>query len=213
MPAKFTIALSDKFGRLTVIAFHSIQKHKRIWLCLCDCGNTTLLSTGALKTGNTKSCGCARIAANKSRTTERRRLPEFYVWSGMIARCYNPNDGSYERYGGRGITVCERWLNFDNFILDMGRRPSSKHSIERINNSSGYEPANCKWALPSEQARNRRSTVFLTYQGITLCMLDWANLLGLKKGTLSNRKKYGWSVERMLTTPLTVRQRPSADLA
>ncbi len=118
----------------------------------------------------------------------------------MLNRCQNPKAEGFRYYGGRGIAVCERWRQFDHFIADLGRRPPGT-SLERIDNNGPYEPGNCRWARLAEQNRNRSMTVWLTLNGETLCMTDWATRIGMTKATLFNRLKAGWSIERALTTP------------
>lgn len=125
----------------------------------------------------------------------------------MVARCTKPSNCNWKRYGARGITVCERWMKYENFLADMGERPSVKHSIERIDNSGHYEPGNCRWATAKEQANNRRDTVRLTYKGETKCLTTWAAELGYSQGCLKYRLKNGWTVEKTLSTP--VRKWPS----
>lgn len=119
----------------------------------------------------------------------------------MIARCENPKSDSFALYGAKGITVCERWHTFNNFVNDMGRRPRGM-TIERIDNSKGYTPDNCQWAPPSVQARNRSMTVWITHRGETLCMKDWATKLRIPYKTLHMRLQNGWSTERALTQPV-----------
>jgi hypothetical protein len=119
----------------------------------------------------------------------------------MRQRCNNPRDPSYARYGGRGITVCERWANFDAFLSDMGKRPSLKHSIDRKNNDGPYCPSNCHWATVREQARNRKDNVRLTAFGKTQILKDWAKDVGINYQTISARLSAGWSIEAALTAP------------
>ena len=114
----------------------------------------------------------------------------------MRGRCNNPNNEDYPNYGGRGITVCERWMHyFENFLEDMGRRPSLKHSIERIDNNGNYEPLNCKWATKKEQNRNKRNVRSLTVNGVTKLICEWGDGLGVKSHTILGRIKRGWSLE------------------
>src|SRR5512135_304436 len=128
-------------------------------------------------------------------------LPEYKVWCGIIARCENPKNKSYGLYGGRCITVCERWRkNFCAFLEDMGHRPHGD-SIERRDGAMGYTPENCRWATPPEQSRNKRNNRTITFCGETLLVLDWAHRMGLPLGTLRKRLRLGWSVERALKTP------------
>ncbi len=134
-------------------------------------------------------------------------LPEEYsVWRGMINRCYNKNLISYKDYGGRGITVCDRWKNdFISFYSDMGQRPNNKHTIERINNELGYTPENCKWATSYEQARNRRSNINLTCNGITKCLQDWSDENGLSASTIRRRLNRMTEGEAIRTPSLVVK--------
>ncbi len=121
-------------------------------------------------------------------------------WHDMRQRCNNPNDKQYPDYGGRGITVCKRWRIFTNFLADMGEMPSG-HSIDRVDNDAGYCKENCRWATRTEQNRNTRRNVTLTYQGKTLCIAGWGELLGVNYRTLLSRVNAGWAVEDALTKP------------
>jgi hypothetical protein len=126
--------------------------------------------------------------------------PEYAVWASMIARCNTPTHKAFPRYGGRGITVCERWRRYEHFIADMGPCPRGL-TLERIDNDKGYEPSNCKWATRAAQNRNTSQTRWLTLNGVTLCQQDWCHRTGLSWGTLNGRLRRKWSVERALTTP------------
>ena len=150
------------FGRLTVESQAGIRSHSAIWNCVCSCGNSVVVDGGSLKSGGTSSCGCFRRDANRAKWTKHGHSPEsgnsptYRSWAGLVARCTNPNHHDWRYYGGRGITVCDRWRDFSNFLSDMGEKPENKNSIDRINNDGNYEPGNCRWATQLEQVRNSR---------------------------------------------------------
>ena len=201
-----TIDLTGQiFGRLTVVKHAGIGPSKQaMWLCDCECGNTVTVRGYDLYKERSRSCGCLRTEVTISRSTKHggRDKPTYPVWNDMMTRCYNRNSPSYADYGGRGITVCDRWHDLNNFLEDMGDRPKGL-SIERVNNEEGYSPENCVWATTAIQSRNRRNNRKLTYNGETLCVTDWAAKLGIKQVTLSGRLHAGWSVERALSTSTT----------
>ncbi len=151
----------QRFGRLIAVRADATSSRRK-WLCRCDCGNEVLVNTTELTAGKTRSCGCLRreqtAKANVSRTSHGlSRTPTYYVWRSMLQRCTNPKVLNWDDYGGRGIKVCQRWMTFENFLADMGERPSPKHSIDRYpNNDGNYERTNCRWATPKQQAANRR---------------------------------------------------------
>ena len=151
-----------RFGMLVAVSFagcvHATRSH-RMWRCRCDCGQEVTVRSGSLLCGNTKSCGCQHGHGLITHGHARKgaREPEYAVWCAMIARCTRPNDAAWRNYGGRGISVCKRWRgSYEAFISDMGRRPSSAHSIDRINNDGNYESGNCRWATREQQAANKR---------------------------------------------------------
>lgn len=159
------------FGRLKVIK--EVPKRNKygkiLWQCLCCCGKETTVLGRALKNGTTKSCGCLLKEiqlATVLRGTKHGmcHYPEYFIWKGIKSRCLNKNDTGYKWYGARGISICKRWLKFKNFYKDMGKRPSLKHSIDRINTNGNYEPKNCRWATPKEQANNRRNSIKIDYE-------------------------------------------------
>lgn len=150
--------ISERFGRLLVVREGNRRGYKRYWVCMCDCGNETEVYQNSLKNGDTKSCGCYnKDKASARRTTHGMSTSKIYrVWAGMIKRCTNPNDSHYIDYGGRGIKVCDRWLDsFENFYEDMGERPEG-FTLDRVNNDKNYSPENCRWVTKEEQVRNQR---------------------------------------------------------
>lgn len=157
MPVKLKLE-NKKFNKLTVIRYsHTDNNKKRIWECICDCGTLTLVPTQRLQNGENQSCGCYK---NEKRITHGHTIKKvsrtYETWSQMKKRCYNPNNDNYNLYGGRGIKVCNRWLeSFENFLSDMGIRPPNT-SIDRIDVNGNYEPSNCRWATPKIQAKNKR---------------------------------------------------------
>lgn len=116
----------------------------------------------------------------------------------MIQRCTNAKRADFARYGGRGVTVCERWRKYANFLADLGPRPSPRHSLDRLDSSLGYEPGNVRWATPGEQARNRKTTRFLTHAGKTLCLKDWSAELGISKFRIGFRVRQGWTLQQVI---------------
>ena len=147
-----------RFGRLIAIESIGSVRRRRIWRCACDCGSVTEVTKENLKSGNTVSCGCHNDEVRRTRlTTHGQSNTALYgIWCGMKTRCENSEREDWPLYGGRGISVCPRWQTFENFALDMGPRPSEKHSIDRINVDGNYEPSNCRWATAQEQAQNKR---------------------------------------------------------
>lgn len=154
------------FGRLFVVKRLSTGK----WECLCECGNTKAVAANNLRAGHIKSCGCLVLEkiTTHSHAKKGKLSSEYYTWVGMKTRCGNPNVSAYRNYGGRGISVCKRWESFEFFLADMGVKPSKGYEIDRINVNGNYEPGNCRWVLPSQNALNRRQTGGgVAYKGVT----------------------------------------------
>lgn len=158
MQGKKLNLVGKRFGIWTVIKRDGTSRGKKsTWLCQCDCGTIRSVLGVGLKSGHSNSCGCKR-GKEPSPNAKKRQL-EHPSWSHMMSRCYRTKDLRYKDYGGRGITVCERWINsFENFVADMGKRPSKEYSLDRIDVNGNYEPSNCRWATQLEQRHNRRDS-------------------------------------------------------
>jgi hypothetical protein len=190
----------QRFGAL-VAQTRLIGSKRTLWQCSCDCGKTVTVPYGNLRSGNTTSCGCLKYANRKTGRVTKASFPEYKIWGGIRQRCLNPNDPGYHRYGGRGITICDRWSVFENFLTDMGPRPSPDHSIDRKDNDGPYSPDNCQWATIRVQTRNRRANVRVTAFGRTQVLKDWAHEVGINYQTISARLNAGWPIETALTAP------------
>ena len=175
-----------RFGKLVVKGRNGSIDNKPTWACVCDCVNTITVRGKSLREGSTKSCGCysKECSAHTGRTVNRKHgqygTRIYRIWSGMHARCSNPNLPEYLRYGGRGITVCEEWSDFASFYLwacENGYDDSL--TIDRIDNDKGYAPENCRWATMKEQSNNKRNNIRVTYQGESHTLKEWAELLGV----------------------------------
>jgi len=189
----------QKFGRLVVIERSENGECGNVrWVCCCDCGEISVVGAGALRTGATKSCGCLNRELTKRRFWEHgeavkgEKTREYRIWTHIKGRCLNPRNDRFKNYGGRGITVCDRWLKYENFLEDMGRCPKGL-SIERIDNNGNYEPGNCKWATMHEQSRNMRTNVWMEYKGKRMILEDWLKKLGISWGRWNYWKNKGMS--------------------
>lgn len=186
-----------RIGRLTVIRDSGKDKKGNYkWECKCDCGNTTTVTSSHLITGHTRSCGCLLIKHHMWNTRQ------YQIWRAMLDRCYNPRIKSYKDYGGRGISVCEKWQTFEGFWDDIASGYSKDLTIDRINVNGNYEPNNCRWATRRTQGNNRRNNVLLTHEGVTDTITNWARKLGVNANTLISRYHRGYSVEEILTLPV-----------
>lgn len=199
--------INTRFGRLVIVATAPNSKWRaRRYECLCDCGNRKTVGLSELKSGHTKSCGCiANELMSKNMSTHgHSKTPTYRTWIGMKSRCQNTNYGRFNDYGGRGITVCERWQSFELFLADMGERPQGME-LDRIDNDGNYTKENCRWVSSKENGRNTRKNVFLTHDGKTCTIAEWAEILGIGSATIHFRHSKGWTAERILTQPLKKR--------
>lgn len=205
-----------RFGRLVALRLSEIKsigkKKAAHWLCRCDCGVEKSVPSATLTKGRSTSCGCRRtelLSASKMKhggALLRQDNPVYFAWMNMRARCWSPKHPEYANYGGRGISVCERWKAFVNFRDDMGERPSGRHSLERIENSEGYGPGNVIWATPDIQSNNTRRNRRLTLDGRTLTHAQWDREIGARCGTVSDRIRCGWTEEQAIKTPVAARK-------
>ena len=192
----------QRFGRLLVIERANSTRVK--WLCRCDCGKSKTIAASSLTCSVTRSCGCLSIETVKARATHSMcYTSEYEAWEGMKSRCYTESDDSFQHYGARGIKVCDRWLEaFQNFFDDMGLKPSPSHSLERLRIEDGYNPDNCVWGTPIDQANNKSTSVHLEYKGRSQTVKQWCRELNMDYKTVIARvSQYGWPAERALGTP------------
>lgn len=191
-----------KFGFLLVTGYAGVKgigkRARSYWICLCECGRNSTVCAGDLIGGYVSSCGCI----TRSRTHGDSRSTEHRSWLQMKDRCLNENSAHYSSYGGRGIKVCKRWLTYENFLADMGRKSGAGFSLDRIDNNGNYCPENCRWATASQQARNTRQNKILELNGEKKTLAEWAEEHGLKLGTLWRRLNLGWSLSQSLAEPL-----------
>lgn len=206
MPAAKQL-VGQVFGRLTVLYRAGRQKDKVLWACQCACGKLSQATSNDLISGHKKSCGCLRNERNTQTPIihghairAKGRSPTYRTWQAMVTRCTNIAVKSYEDYGARGISVCARWMLFENFLADMGEKPPGM-SIERVDNNKGYYPDNCKWATKLEQARNTRANRYVEYRGKTMTQAEFAKAIGHNQSTVSYRLRSGWTPEQVASIP------------
>lgn len=200
--------IGKKHGKLVIQSFSHKDEHgKRIWNCLCECGKIIALSH--VEFSRKKTCGCfdEKRAGTRYKTHGMSQTSEWSIWHGIRKRCLCKTDQVYHRYGGRGITMCQEWIDsFEAFYADMGPRPVGK-TIDRIDNNFGYSKENCRWVDWKTQQRNRRSNHLITFQGETKCLIEWAEQFGIRKDTLRRRIViYKWTIDEALGTPVIKRK-------
>lgn len=201
----------QRFGALLVIkrAQNDISENGRVraaWWCQCDCGNEVVVLTIRLRQGRRKSCG--RGHRWQFQASKPKHHLTYKSWLSLRARCYRKKHHRYAQYGARGITVCERWNNYENFLNDMGERLSVDYSIDRIDVNGNYEPTNCRWATRDEQRRNMRNSIYVEYKGERVWLKDLCVRLNVKDTMVRARLKIGWPLEKALHEPVRVAREP-----
>lgn len=204
-----------RFGRRVVVSGDYVRrdewKRSRV-LCRCDCGSYDYVDPRKLREGNSGMClRCAAGAHNPRRKHGLTGSPEWRIYVCMLQRCSDPNGSRYHIY--KDASICERWLGddgFENFLKDMGPKPTKHHSIDRIDNDGEYTPRNCRWATPKQQARNRRNTSKLTVNGVTKTLMEWSEETGIGYAALRKRVKVGWAPEDVVGMPTRDQKPPEA---
>jgi len=205
VPGRVKDITGERFERLTVVSLNSLRitpygSQVPVWNCRCDCGNIKAIGGASLRQGTSRSCGCL----HKERVTTHgmARDRNYKRWIGMMYRCYNPKCPHFDQWGGRGITVCERWHHYPNYAADIGLPPSPKHQLDRRENDGPYSPDNCRWSLPIVQANNTTRNIFIEHEGKTLTVSQWAREQGMNVTTLRQRLARGMEPRRALTQPI-----------
>ena len=209
----------DRFGLWAIVAPSAPSEGLKAFHCRCDCGTERVVALTDLARARSTNCGCVRRAKAKQSTLNKGkhgfwRTPEYRSWRAAMARCQNPKNIGYARYGGRGVSVCERWHDFLAFLADMGPRPTLAHSIDRIDVNGNYEPGNCRWATRTEQARNKRTNVVIEIDGVRKCMVDWCLHFGVPQTAAHKRiSTLGWEAVRAVSAPARRQRRPCHSVA
>jgi len=204
---KIDINVGDKFGMLTIMKEAERQRTSsgasaRAFMCKCNCGKEKIIRLANLRHHKTLSCGCYNDSQRKNGLARKHGLintKSYYIWQGMKDRCFNEKNKRYVNYGGRGITVCERWMEFKRFQEDIGKNLVGDMSIDRVNPNGNYCPENCRVIPMREQSKTRRSTVFYEHNGKSMILGDWEKELGFSKGFIRNRIKSGMTFEEAIT--------------
>lgn len=192
-----------RFGRIIPIKRNGADRFGNAkWMCICDCGKKFIAISNNIRSGNTSSCGCLKseIDSTRTRTHGMSKTGSYSVWTSMKQRCLNPKNKDFKYYGGRGITICKKWLKYENFVSDMGLRPSQDHQIDRKNNNLGYSKQNCRWTDRIHQMSNTRSNKYIEFDGCKMTFASWSRATGLSPKTIRYRLKAGWSIKKTLTT-------------
>ena len=188
-----------KFGKLTVLAYFKSDKNGRaLWNCRCECGNYATVSTSALVSNNTHSCGCSRLKHNMFSTRP------YSIWRGMKTRCNNPKAINFDKYGGRGIKYEGKWEHFEGFWEDMSDGYADNLTLDRGDGSKGYSKDNCKWKPYCDQNNNRNINVLLEYQGVKITVQELGNLSNTPTSTVYQRLRKGWTVEEFMQSKIKI---------
>jgi hypothetical protein len=213
MPAAIDM-VGQVVGRWTVIARGANYKNGDArWVCRCECGTERLIQGWMLRGRTTGGCvRCGNDAkSTHGHTKGGRATPMYMTWVGMIARCTNAHHVKYHLYGGRGISVCARWLHsFSAFVEDMGTKPSECHSLDRINGDGDYEPGNCRWATLEQQNQNRSTSIMIECGGLRLAVSEWARRTGIPRHAIYSRLRMGWDPIKAITSPVRETNRKKA---
>lgn len=203
-PTHNPIQVGDKFGHWTVLSYAGSRSGKHPeWTCACRCGVVRKVLSQSLKRGASQSCGCqiGPKCVRRNTTHGMSGTREYKAWFAMLDRCRNPGNTHYDRYGGRGISVCSRWESYEAFVEDMGERPPGM-TIDRVDNDGHYEPGNCRWATRRQQQNNRHDNHVLVVDGVKATLSEWSAMTGIKFATLRGRIRRGWSAARAVKTPV-----------
>ncbi len=196
---------------LTIIG--TTRRGGRVYaICRCTCGVEKHILRFNVLSGHSKSCGCLKTKAHIKRikTHGKSSTLTYQTWAAMRRRCEDKLHEKYKSYGGLGVKMCERWQSFENFLGDMGERPSSDHSIDRFPNKDGnYERGNCRWATRQEQARNKKNNRKITCNGVEKLLCEWAEIAGFPEYIITGRIRIGWSPERAVGTPVRKNSGPN----
>lgn len=217
MGARKIIPVGTPFERLTVtgdggqVEYGAQGRRCSVSHCECECGTKVTIRNDDLVSGHTTSCGCWRQEVSSAHTTAMstkhgqanrdRRTPEYRAWCGMTERTTNPRNPNWDRYGGRGIKVCERWLKFENFYEDMGDRPTPQHSLDRIDNDGNYCPENCRWATRVEQQNNQSSNVRFVFYGLSKTIAEWSRITLVPADMIRDRLRRAWPPQFAVWAP------------
>lgn len=215
--ARFKDLSGQRFGRLVAINYVRRENDRTLWRCICDCGNESITGYSNLISGVTRSCGCLGKETFESKEFRRNKRksasmnfdmslnqhPLYPLWSSMISRCYNKNRNSYKHYGARGIKVCDRWLpenkGFENFLKDIGERPSVEYTLDRIDVNGDYCPENCRWATIPQQSNNKTDSVLVYYMGRRVYLKEICEKLGMNYSTVAHQLLKGFDINTIIS--------------